>query len=171
MLCPSCGYQVIDGDEFCERCRCSLIDVEEPAARSDLERNIAHDTIRFLSPKSPLTTSPETPVGEVVQLLADRDVGSIVVVQERQIVGIFSERDVLLKLNASARKLRSHPVSEFMTRNVESLDIDDHIALALHKMDLGGYRHLPVTEDDELVGIISIRDIMRYMTETILTSG
>lgn len=104
-------------------------------------------------------------------MLVDREIGSVIIVEDDRILGIFSERDVLWKLNTEVHELRSRPVSEFMTRHVETIDLDDKLALALHKMDLGGYRHLPVTDEDKLCGIISIRDIMRYMTETILTVG
>jgi len=171
MICPACSSDVIEGEEFCEKCHYPLVDFGKPTPRSTLERNIVQDTIRCLSPKSPLIATPETPIGEVVRLLTEKELGCIVIARDELILGIFSERDVLLKLNAAAQKMLTRPVSEFMTKSVETLDIDDRIALALHKMDLGGYRHLPVTDDGKLVGIISIRDIMRYMTETILTSG
>lgn len=171
LYCPACSAEVIEGDEFCEQCNYPLVDLAKPVPRSVLERNIVEDTIRCLTPRTPLFATPETPVGEVIQLLADKDVGCIVIAQEEKVLGILTERDVLLKLNAAAQKLRQRPVSEFMTKQVETLDVDDRIALALHKMDLGGYRHLPVTDDHKLIGIISIRDIMRYMTETILSSG
>lgn len=171
MFCPACGHHVMDGDEFCEDCRYPLLDWERQTPRSNLERNIIRDRIRCLSPRSPHIASPATPVGEVIRMLVDREIGSVIIVEDDRILGIFSERDVLWKLNTEVHELRSRPVSEFMTRHVETIDLDDKLALALHKMDLGGYRHLPVTDEDKLCGIISIRDIMRYMTETILTVG
>lgn len=171
MNCPACNSPVIEGDECCDKCQYPLVDLEHSVPRSTLERNVVRDTIRCLSPKAPLVTTPETTVGKAIQLLTGQDVGCVVITREDRIVGIFSERDVLFKLNVSVKQHLSRPVSEFMTKQVETLDLDDRIALALHKMDLGGYRHLPVTEEGKLVGIISIRDIMRYMTETILTLG
>jgi CBS domain-containing protein len=171
MNCPACNSPVIEGDECCDKCQYPLVDLEHSVPRSTLERNVVRDTIRCLSPKAPLVTTPETTVGTAIQLLTGQDVGCVVITREDRIVGIFSERDVLFKLNVSVKQHLSRPVSEFMTKQVETLDLDDRIALALHKMDLGGYRHLPVTDEGKLVGIISIRDIMRYMTETILTLG
>ncbi len=51
-----------------------------------------------------------------------------------------------------------------MTRSVETLELDDRIAFALHKMDVGGYRHIPVLRDGRVTGIISVRDILNYIT-------
>lgn len=171
MICPACSADVIEGDEFCEQCHYSLVELSQPAPRSALEQNVIQKTIRSISTKPVLLTPPGKSVGEVVKLLCDHDIGCTVIVEEEKVLGIFSERDVLLKLNVNAPQFRDRPVSEFMTRQVEMLDVDDRIALALHKMDLGGYRHLPVTDNGKLVGLISIRDIMRYMTETILAAG
>jgi CBS domain-containing protein len=52
-----------------------------------------------------------------------------------------------------------------MTRNPETVSLNDSLALALQKMDVGGYRHLPVVEDGKPVGVISVRDMMRHLTK------
>ena len=80
----------------------------------------------------------------------------------------YEDHDTLtvLKLNADAAELRDRPVSEFMTPNPETLQDSAKIAFAVQRMDLGGYRHVPiVSEEGNLHGIISVRDILRYLTE------
>jgi CBS domain-containing protein len=93
------------------------------------------------------------------------------VVENDKLVGIFSERDALMKLNVDAAKFLSRPISQFMTADPVTLETNDKIAFALHKMNLGGYRHVPILFHGQLVGVISIRDILRYLTDRITVGG
>jgi CBS domain-containing protein len=82
-------------------------------------------------------------------------------------MGIFSERDALRKLGARAAEQSGRPVSELMTPNPQTLVADAKIAFAVHRMDLGGYRHVPIVDQQgELTGIISARDILRHLTDS-----
>ena len=56
------------------------------------------------------------------------------------------------------------PIEKFMTPNPETVTADDSLAFALHKMDVGGYRHLPVLQDASPIGVISVRDMLRHIT-------
>jgi CBS domain-containing protein len=80
------------------------------------------------------------------------------------VAGIFSERDALVRLNVRAAELGHLPVSQFMTPTPETIEGDAEIAFALQKMDVGGYRHLPVIDHGQVVGVISIRDILQYVS-------
>jgi CBS domain-containing protein len=78
--------------------------------------------------------------------------------------GIFSERDLLLKVADPHNDHAGRPVREFMTRRPETIRESDSLAFALHKMDCGDYRHLPVLRDGLLLGMISVRDLLRHIT-------
>jgi CBS domain-containing protein len=105
------------------------------------------------------------PVREVLRLMVDNRVGCVVVAEQGKIAGIFTERDVLLKLGEQASEVGHKPVSEFMTTAVDTLPPTAKIAFAVHRMDQGGYRHVPVVNDQgEPVGIFSVRDILAYLT-------
>jgi CBS domain-containing protein len=80
-----------------------------------------------------------------------------------ELLGIFTERDVLMNIAGREREFASDAVREWMTPNPETVAEDDSIAFAIHKMDVGGYRHLPVMEAGQPVGIISVRDVVRYL--------
>jgi CBS domain-containing protein len=84
------------------------------------------------------------------------------------VVGIFSERDALDRLNVDFARLACRHVAEFMTPAPETVESDARIAFALHKMDVGGYRHLPVLTDGKISGVISVRDILRYITDELV---
>jgi CBS domain-containing protein len=63
------------------------------------------------------------------------------------------------------------PIAEFMTANPETVEADARIAFALHKMDIGGYRHMPVVSEGRVVGVISIRDVLDYITANLLATS
>ncbi|MGH7224104.1 MAG: CBS domain-containing protein, partial [Gemmataceae bacterium] len=65
----------------------------------------------------------------------------------------------------------ARPIQDFMTADPETVRPTDTLAFALHKMDVGGYRHLPVLKDGQLLGIISVRDMLRHMTRLCKTCG
>ena len=105
---------------------------------------------------------------QAMELMRERDIGAVMVVSGSKLVGIFTERDALLKLGTEAVALGDRPVAEFMTPQPQTLRLDAKIAFALQRMDLGGFRHVPVmSRDDEPVGVISVRDILDYITEKI----
>ena len=138
---------------------------------SSVEADLLRDRIERLWPKSPSKVSPDTTVAVVLKKMVDERIGCVMVVDNDKLVGIFSERDALMKLNVDAAKFLSRPISQFMTTDPVTLETNDKIAFALHKMNLGGYRHVPILFHGKLVGVISIRDILRYLTDRITVGG
>jgi CBS domain-containing protein len=106
-----------------------------------------------------LTVSADATLGEAARAMAQRGVGAVVVVEANAIVAILTERDVM-KAVAAGSDGRS-PVSEWMTRHPETIEPEDTTDHAASLMIHGGFRHLPVVAGGELVGIVSIRDLMR----------
>jgi CBS domain-containing protein len=81
-----------------------------------------------------------------------------------KLVGILSERDLLTKVAGVQESYTELPVQQVMTPRPETVSTKDTLAFALHKMDVGGYRHMPVVREGLPVGVISVRDIMRHIT-------
>jgi CBS domain-containing protein len=163
--CPYCGVENIDGADHCEECQQPLGHLSKPRPATAVERSLAKDRVASLHPKPPLTVVPEMAVGEVLRLMDERHVGCVIVVRGEQVLGIFSERDALDRLNVNFAALAGRPVSQFMTPSPETVDVEARIAFAIHKMDIGGYRHMPVLTKGRISGVISIRDVLRYVTE------
>jgi CBS domain-containing protein len=166
IICPYCDQENLPGADECEQCGNSLSDLNLPVPATKLERSLLRDRVSKLTSMPPLTVSPQTPTREVLRLLHERQVGCLMVVDQGRVVGIFTERDALRKLGADAVALGERPVSEFMTPHPQTLRLDAKIAFAVQRMDLGGFRHVPVvSRDGEPLGVISVRDILKYLTE------
>lgn len=123
----------------------------------------------MLAPRQPIVVGPQESIHEVLDLLVGQSIGCVLIVEGDKIAGIFSERDALLRLNTEWMALAERPVCEFMTPRPETIESSAQIAQALSKMDTGGYRHMPVTTQGLLTGVISIRDILDYITANLLT--
>jgi len=166
ITCGLCDSENIDGAEICDNCGQPLVDAHLPPPANEVERRLLRDRVSLLAPQSPVTVVPTMPVGSVLRLMVERKIGCVVVAEEGKLLGIFSERDALLKINADAAALADRPVSQFMTPQPQTVTADAKIAFAVQRMDLGGFRHLPVVDDQgRLAGIISARDILRYLTD------
>ncbi len=170
--CPYCNAENIPGVDECAECGQPLSDMHLRDPSTGVEQSLVKDRISVLTPKQPITVAAETPVLEVLRLMVDRGIGCLIVAADDKPVGIFSERDALMKLNTEAARLGDHPVSEFMTPDPQTLEADAKIAFAVQRMDVGGYRHIPIVgEKGQLTGIISVRDILRYLTKEMTAAG
>ena len=106
-----------------------------------------------------LTVEPTTTLVGAVQAMNARRVGAALVLEDDRLVGVFTERDVL---RAVAEGLVPETVvGEWMTRGPETIEPDEPAEHAAVLMIHGGFRHLPVVEEGKVVGILSIRDLMR----------
>lgn len=136
------------------------------AAQRILDDGVLREAITVLQPAAPICTERRTPVGAVVRLMQHHRIGCVLVVDEKHLVGIFTERDLLTGVIGSDLDLEEEPVERFMTADPETLRATDPIVFALNKMSLGGFRHVPlVDEDDRPVGVISVKDIVDYIAE------
>jgi len=106
---------------------------------------------------------PWLTVAEVVERLGKFGVGAVLVCDENKgIRGIVSERDIVRALGRHGATLLTTPVSDVMTRHVETCAPDETVAHAMARMTAGRYRHLPVLLDGRLVGMVSIGDLVKH---------
>jgi CBS domain-containing protein len=110
-----------------------------------------------------LTVEAGLPVVAVAQRMVDRNVGAVLVLEDGRLAGIMTERDLM---RAVARGLSDDTVvSECMTADPETIAPDDTIEHAAVLMIHGGFRHLPVVDGDDVVGVLSIRDLVQVVVE------
>ncbi len=115
-----------------------------------------------------LTVEPSAAIADVVTQMHDREVGAVLVVAGEHLVGIFTERDVL---HAAAVGRLEGKVEDLMSRHPETINATDTTGHAAAMMIHGGFRHLPVEERGKLVGIISIRDLIRHELDDEIPRG
>src|SRR3954467_3008122 len=171
ILCPYCEAEIIEGADECDVCGEGLTHLSRRIPASSVEADLVRDRIERLWPQSPSKVSPDTTVGEVLTKMVNERIGCVMVVENDKLVGIFSERDALMKLNVDAAKFLKRPISQFMTTHPVTPKTNDKIAFALHKMNVGGYRHVPILFHGKLVGVISICHILRQLTARLTAGG
>ncbi len=115
--------------------------------------------------KSVWTTSPSTSVYECLQIMAEKNVGALVVTEGKRVVGMFSERDYARKVTLLGRSSRELTVGEIMSTNVIQITTHDSLERCMELMTDQHIRHLPVVDDGALVGLISIGDVVRRVIE------
>ena len=106
-------------------------------------------------------------VRAVVALLADRRIGCVPVVDGGKVVGIFSERDVVRQIASRGAAILEAPISEVMTSPAYTVEPGMSVLTALSLMTQRRMRHLPVCEDDRMIGFISIGDLVKYRIDRI----
>jgi CBS domain-containing protein len=107
-----------------------------------------------------LKAPPQTLVSKAARLMAEKDVGALMVVDGERLVGIFTERDLVVRVVAVGRDADATPVAEVMTPAPRTVAPDKPFGLALLLMHEHGFRHLPVIEDGKLIGVVSARSAM-----------
>lgn len=102
---------------------------------------------------------PDASVRDAVKIMTERRVGALFVMEGPQLCGIFTERDVLVRIVAAGRDADTTRLSAVMTPNPDTLPPDATAADALHLMESRNYRHMPVVKDGAVLGMVSIRDL------------
>jgi CBS domain-containing protein len=113
-----------------------------------------------MEPKKMLTAPPETTVSEAAKLMADRNVGAVMVVHQERLIGIFTERDAVFRVIARGLDTQTTPLAEVMTTEPKTIGPDKTFGLALLMMHEQGFRHVPVIENGRPVGIVSARNAL-----------
>ncbi|MCW2496925.1 CBS domain-containing protein [Jatrophihabitans sp.] len=108
-----------------------------------------------------VSIAPDATVTELVTLLAEHRVGALIVTVGTDVVGIVSERDVVRRLHEQGADVLQAPVSELMTSPVITCAPSDYVDAIAETMTQRRFRHLPVVEDGQLVGVVSIGDVVK----------
>lgn len=166
MFCPSCGHDNIEGVDRCEECMTPLLALDVPRSDSTvgLARSVMEDKLSQLDQEF-LGVSPEAPVSEVINQMKASGLGCALILDQGELVGIFTERDLLNKLTGKAAEPQSIAVRDLMSANPEVLRDTDSVATALNKMSMGRYRHIPVRRADGSYCVTSIKHVLKYIAK------
>ena len=109
------------------------------------------------------SVGPSTTVGEAISLMAQNRIGSALVMEGGKLIGIFTERDTVRAISQS-HDAPDHEISSWMTRDPKTVSPDVEVDTALRTMLDNGFRHLPVVEGGEVIGMVSMRDLAELTT-------
>jgi CBS domain-containing protein len=145
----------------------SLMKLDVPQPKSGLQQRLMEDSISVLRPAQAISLSSGASVLEAVTTMQEHHVGCILVMEGSQLVGIFSERDFLLKAAGLNRSFGEIHLAEVMTPRPITLSPEHSIRYALNEMAVGGFRHIPLIRNCQAVGIVSARDVIGYLCHQI----
>jgi CBS domain-containing protein len=147
------------------------IAAEREAEAARLGAQILGLPIRELSTlRPPVCVGRAVSVRSAIDRMNESGVGCVLVEDNGRLCGIFTERDVLTKVVGQPVDLDREPVERFMTPDPECLSPDDRVSYALNKMAVGGFRHIPLVDDEgRPAGVVSMRNIVDYMVELFRT--
>jgi CBS domain-containing protein len=111
------------------------------------------------------TITKEATVLDSLELMAEKRIGSLVVIDDGQVVGILTERDYARKVGPERRNPEETCIEEVMTRELITIDLDQTVNECMVLMTENHVRHLPVMDDGRLVGIISVGDVVKDIIE------
>lgn len=106
------------------------------------------------------SVSGDDTVLKALKMMAEEHIGAVLVTEGDKIIGIYTERDYVQKGELDGRKAESTPVREVMTAGMYTVTTDTSVEQCMALMETHHIRHLPVVENDQLVGMVSIRDVM-----------
>ena len=125
-----------------------------------------NDPISKLGLNTPLNVEAGTSLKNALSLLQKEEKNCLLVLEDEKLVGILTERDILLKVTGKGYDFSLVIVDEFMTESPEYLSKEDPLAYALNKMHVGGFRHVPIVDDSRKpIGLISISDIISTIAD------
>lgn len=132
-----------------------------------LKRDLIEAPLSALNPSAVKCLYDTASVHDVVLMMQENKFGSVVIINHaNKLVGIITERDILMKVVGKIKNKKRTNVKHVMTHNPIALKHSDKLVFVMHNMYSGGFRHVPVVNDnDEVIGMISIKDVMSYILD------
>jgi CBS domain-containing protein len=143
---------------------------DPPPRHVQFDTALLRDSLRALPSHSALVLRGTDSVTEAVRLMQREHRGCVVITEDgtdqSRLIGIFTERDVLLRIVDRGKNPATLPLDAVMTTDPEVLELNGTVAHALNKMSVGGFRHVPVVDEDHRpVFVVSVRDIVEFLVE------
>lgn len=162
MLCPVCRSENFEGEDLCDNCGADLRAADIPQPFAESADPVLGDRLAALGIGTPRTVDPGTPVAEAIRRMHEEGTDCLLVADGERLVGIFTDRDAVVKV--AGRGLSAFNVRDVMTPDPVVLREGDSVALAIHKMAVGGFRHIPIVDRaGRPIGVVSAADVFRHL--------
>lgn len=130
-----------------------------------LDSDFLSQSVSIMMRENPILVDETATLNDVVNIFKHNRIGCVLVKgEDARLVGIFTERDYILKIAGREQEHLREPITSFMTSNPVVLPPDGTIAYALNLMSQGGFRHIPIlSRDERVLGVISVKDVVDHM--------
>jgi CBS domain-containing protein len=163
--CPTCGFENLLGSDVCDNCGSDLAGHDTPQSPTTFRGQLLGEHLDALGVTAPVIVDAATDVNEAIRRMHVDGIDCVLVTEGDRFVGIFTDRDAVLKVAGLERQAR--PIETLMTRDPVVLRHDETIAVAINKMAVGGFRHIPIVEDGRPTGVVTARDVFRHLVESL----
>ena len=148
----------------------SYFDGSRGRRMTGFDQHLLSEPLTMLPVQRPLTMSPDACVTDAMRAMQRKHTGCVIITSDgstrSQLEGIFTERDVLFRIVDRGRNPAALALSEVMTPEPETLSVRATVAYVLNKMAVGGFRHVPVVDDDQRPkGVVSVRDVVTFLVD------
>jgi CBS domain-containing protein len=162
VICPVCRWQNFLGEDVCENCGADLWRADTPEQAPSFHGRLLGLPLEKLGAAKPQVVDGDMPVGDAIERMRRGSLDCLLILEDGKLAGIFTDRDAVLKVGGTAgdqRRLR-----DVMTRDPVVLRHDDPVAVAINKMAVGGFRHVPIIDGGQVpIGVVSARDVFRHL--------
>lgn len=165
MRCPTCGFENLLGSDVCDNCGSDLAGHDTPQPATSFRGQLLGEHLDALRISAPETLDASADIDEAIRRMHDKGIDCVLVTDGGKLVGIFTDRDAVLKVAGNPPSSRT--IDSVMTRDPVVLRHDETIAVAINKMAVGGFRHIPIVEDGRPTGVVTARDVFRHLVESL----
>ena len=161
MRCPVCGFGNFPGDDSCANCGADLWNADLPQPATTFRGKLLGMHLDELGAPAPKLNEKIAPVDDAIARMQAEGIDCLLVTDHGDLVGIFTDRDAILKV--AGRPSAGTTIGEVMTGDPVILRSGDPVAVAIHKMAVGGFRHVPIVDRGQPTGVVSARDVFRHL--------
>ena len=161
MICPVCRFGNFPGDDNCANCGADLRSVDTPQQITTFRGELLGLHLDELGAPAPHMIDAGASIDEAIARMQADSVDCLLVTEQGALVGIFTDRDAILKV--AGQPVTNRTIGEVMTHDPVILRSGDPVAVAIHKMAVGGFRHVPIVKGGVPVGVVSARDVFRHL--------
>ena len=161
MICPVCRFGNFPGDDVCANCGADLWNADTPQPATSFRGRLLGMHLDELGAPAPNLIDADVRVDDAIARMQADGIDCLLVTEHGELVGIFTDRDAILKVAGQGATART--IGELMTHDPVILRSGDAVAVAIHKMAVGGFRHVPIVDGGTPTGVVSARDVFRHL--------
>ncbi len=161
MICPVCRFGNFPGDDTCANCGADLWSADTPQQATTFRGQLLGLHLDELGAPEPHLIDVGASIDEAIRRMQADGADCLLVTEAGALVGIFTDRDAILKV--AGRPSAGLTIGDVMTPDPVILRSGDPVAVAIHKMAVGGFRHVPIVDRGEATGVVSARDVFRHL--------